>query len=66
MSLLGELALELKGEDLYAAASSKPGELPAPQAFDEQPMLDLQVQDLDTDLMLAGLGDYCRTLGERP
>ena len=63
---MGELALELKGEDLYAAASSKPGELPAPQAFDEQPMLDLLVQDLDTDLMLARLGDYCRTLGRAP
>lgn len=64
--LMAELAQELKGEDLYASASSKPGELPAPQAFDEQPMLGFRVEDLDTDLMLARLGDYCRTLGRAP
>lgn len=61
--LMQELAQELKGEDLYAAAGAKPGELPAPQAFDEQPMLAFGFDGLDTDLMLARLSEYCRTLG---
>lgn len=64
--LMTELALELKGEDLYASASSSSGQLSAPQAFDEQPMIGCRVEDLDTDLMLARLGDYCRTLGRAP
>jgi hypothetical protein len=64
--LMAELASELRGEDIYATASNNPSELPAPQAFDEQPMPELPLDELDTDLMLARLGDYCRTLGRAP
>ena len=64
--LMADLAQELKGEDLYSAVNSKSGELPAPQAFDEQPMLDFGLDELDTDLMLARLAEYCGTLGRAP
>jgi hypothetical protein len=64
--LMGELATELKGEDLYAAPSVRIGDVPPPQAFDEQPMVGFSLDGLDTDLMLSRLGDYCRTLGRAP
>lgn len=64
--LLAELAGELKGEDLYASAAARTGEVPPPHSFDEQPMLGLAFEALDGDLMLARLTDYCRTLGRAP
>lgn len=64
--LMTDLAIELKGEDLYPSGAPRPGELPPPQAFDEQPMHGFAFEGLDTDLMLARLGDYCRKVGRVP
>lgn len=61
-----ELAIELKGEDAYASGRPSAAAQQPPQAFDEQPLANLSLGDLDQELMLSSLGEYCRTVGRAP
>jgi hypothetical protein len=61
--LMGELAIELKGEDLYATAHGPTASQQAPQAFDERPVPGFSVSGLDQELMLSTLAKYCETVG---
>jgi hypothetical protein len=64
--LMAELAAELKGEDCYASSGAGTTGPQAPQAFDEQVIPGVGPEMLDQELMLAGLGEYCRTVGRAP
>jgi hypothetical protein len=55
--LMGELAVALKGEDSYASRRSAMAAMQPPQAPDEHPMQGMALGALDTDLMLAALGE---------
>ena len=61
--LMGELAAELKGEDLYATAHAPTASQQAPQTFDERAVSGVSLSDLDQELMLSTLAKYCETLG---
>ena len=61
--LMTELAVELKGEDAYASGRPSAAAQQLPQAFDEQPLANVSLTDLDQELMLSSLGEYCRTVG---
>jgi hypothetical protein len=61
--LMTELAVELKGEDAYASGRPSAAAQQPPQAFDEQPLANVSLTDLDQELMLSSLGEYCRTVG---
>jgi hypothetical protein len=61
--LMGELAIELKGEDLYATGRAPAASLQPPQAFDEQTVPGVSLSDLDQDLTLSTLVKYCETVG---
>ena len=50
--LMGELAIELKGEDLYATGRAPAASLQPPQAFDEQTVPGVSLSDVDQDLTL--------------
>jgi hypothetical protein len=60
---MGELAIELKGEDLYATGRAPAASLQPPQAFDEQTVPGVSLSDLDQDLTLSTLVKYCETVG---
>ena len=64
--LMGELAIELKGEDLYATAQAPTASQQAPQTFDERAVPGISLGDLDQELMLATLAKYCETVGRAP
>ena len=64
--LITELAVELKGEDAYASGRPSAAAQQPPQAFDEQPLANVSLDDLDQELMLSSLGEYCRTVGRAP
>lgn len=61
--LLTALTTELKGEDRYTdvAVTSRP--ISCKQAFDERVVETASIDDLDLDLALAVLGEYCNKLG---
>lgn len=63
---MSELSRELKGEDLYASQNAGSGEPPAPQSFDEQPMIGMTVEQLDQEQLLSTLSKYCETIGRAP
>ena len=58
--LMTELAVELRGEDAYASGRPSAAAQQPPQAFDEQPLANVSLDDLDQELMLSSLGEYCR------
>jgi hypothetical protein len=60
--LMAALAIELKGEDAYASGRPSAAQH-IPQAFDEQPLAAATLNDLDQDLMLSSLSEYCRSVG---
>jgi hypothetical protein len=60
---MGELAAELKGEDLYATTHAAAASQQAPHTFDERTVSDVSLGDLDQELMLSTLAKYCETLG---
>ncbi|WP_156681160.1 hypothetical protein [Sphingomonas profundi] len=63
--LMDDLAVELAGEDLYPSA--RVAELPsAPLAFDDQPVADASLDELDQALTLAVMREYCAKLGRAP
>ena len=64
--LMSELAVELKGEDSYASTRGLSAALQPPQAFDEQPLRHMGLDELDQDLMLTTLREYCQTVGRAP
>ncbi|MER8671379.1 SIR2 family protein [Mesorhizobium sp. M1156] len=62
--LLDQLSRGLKSEDRYLHAAAKGAS--ASVAFDDQPVADVAVADLDHDLMIATLKEYCEKLGRPP
>ncbi|HEY9226041.1 MAG TPA: hypothetical protein VIP11_05305 [Gemmatimonadaceae bacterium] len=60
--LMEDLARELGDEDLYPAARS-PEPAGRPLAFDDRPVVGATMQELDPDLMLAVMREYCAKLG---
>jgi len=63
--LMEDLARELGDEDLYPAAHS-PEPANRPLAFDDRPVLGATMEELDPDLMLAVMREYCAKLGRAP
>lgn len=63
--LMTELAQELANEDAYrnARSAERAGR---PLAFDDTEVVDASYEDLDHDLMLAVMRDYCVKLGRAP
>jgi len=63
--LLADLSKELAGEDRYVVPTmSKP--IQSGQAFDERVIESASIDDLDMDLALSILREYCETLGRAP
>lgn len=60
--LMDQLARGLKSEDRYLHATAK-GASGAANAFDDQLVPDATLADLDHDLMVATLKEYCEKLG---
>jgi hypothetical protein len=61
--ILAELTKELAGHDRYAAAASSRGFSRDVQAFDERVRTEAALEDLDLDLALSILREYCKKLG---
>jgi hypothetical protein len=61
--LLGDLSSELAGQDRYAFHSELPQAIQCRQAFDERIVDSASIDDLDLDLALSVLADYCKKLG---
>lgn len=64
--LLAELAKELAGHDRYTAAANGRGSSRDAQAFDERVRPEATLEDLDLDLALSILREYCKKLGRAP
>jgi hypothetical protein len=62
--LLTDLSKELAGQDRYAPVISSVA--PGAQAFDERPMDSASLDDIDLDLALSILREYCEKLGRAP
>lgn len=62
--LLSGLGTELAGQDRYAAVSQSTP--PSVQLFDEHPIESASIDDLDFDLALSVLKEYCEKLGRAP
>jgi hypothetical protein len=60
--LFDDLAKALKREDRYLHAR-KAEQSRATSSFDDSPVADARVEDLDQDLMITVLKDYCQKLG---
>jgi hypothetical protein len=63
--LFAELQKELEGHDRYAAAGAG-GSRHDIQVFDERVTAQASLEDLDLDLALSILRDYCQKLGRAP
>lgn len=63
--LLDHLSRNLRSEDRYLHSAAK-GASTQPAAFDDRPIEDATFADLDQDLMIATLKDYCEKLGRPP
>lgn len=59
--LLADLSKELAGQDRYTAVVSSPTQ--GAQVFDECPIDPASLEDLDLDLALSILREYCKKLG---
>lgn len=64
--LFADLSKELAGHDRYAAAGGGGRTLHDVQAFDERVALQATLEDLDLDLALSILREYCEKLGRAP
>ena len=64
--LFAELSKDLTGHDRYAAAEAGGRTLHDAQAFDERVSEQASVDDLDLDLALSILREYCQKLGRAP
>ena len=64
--VLVDLSKELAGQDRYAAAGAGAGLLPDILAFDERVVEHASIDDLDMDLALSILREYCEKLGRAP
>jgi hypothetical protein len=65
-TLMTEIAAETKGEDCYEAENRRPIATPGVRTFDEKPLEDASLEDLDQGLILATLTTYCDTLHRAP
>ncbi|WP_026784922.1 hypothetical protein, partial [Pleomorphomonas koreensis] len=63
--LFSDLAQELAGFDRFRAAGQQPA-VSAPQSFDEDIIKEATIDDLDLDLALSVLTDYCKKLKRAP
>jgi hypothetical protein len=62
--LMDGLASELDGEDLFSAARPKPTPVDASGLpYDDEPLENASEEDLDADLTLATMIQYCQNLG---
>lgn len=64
--LLTDLSKELEGHDRYAIGTSAGSEPQDSQCFDEQIIEGASLDDLDMDLALSILREYCQKLGRAP
>jgi hypothetical protein len=64
--LFSDLEKELAGEDSYLAGGSAPSSTGRPRAFDERMVEGASLNDLDLDLALSVMRDYCLKLGRAP
>lgn len=64
--LFTDLAQELVGQDRYAASGTAVPVKPEEQAFDERVIDGATLDDLDLDLALPVLRQYCEKLGRAP
>lgn len=64
--LLSDLSKELVGQDRYAASGATAKPRQDAQAFDERVVEHAGVDDLDMDLALSILREYCQKLGRAP
>lgn len=62
---MDQLARNLKSEDRYLHATAKGASAPA-TSFDDQVVAEATIADLDHDLMIATLKEYCEKLGRPP
>lgn len=63
--VMEDLARALRGEDLYPTQGVAAGGQ-NPLTFDDSPIETASLDELDRDLMLAVMRDYCGTLGRAP
>ena len=64
--LLSDLSKELAGHDRYAAAGGTGRPLHDGEAFDERVVAHASIDDLDMDLALSILSEYCKKLRRSP
>jgi hypothetical protein len=64
--LFADLCNELAGHDRYATAQASGRTLHDIQAFDERIIPQARLEDLDLDLALSILREYCQKLGRAP
>lgn len=64
--LLTDLSKELAGQDRYAAAGAGGRSLEDSEAFDERVVEHGSTDDIDMDLALSVLREYCEKLGRAP
>jgi len=64
--LFSNLSKELVGQDRYAAAGAAGRSPQGSQAYDERIMENASIDDLDMDLALSILREYCEKLGRSP
>ncbi len=63
--LMADLGRELREEDCYPLTGVRSKSLSAP-AFDDRPVPGASLEELDADLMLAVMRQYCEKLGRKP
>lgn len=64
-TLMADLAVELAGEDAYSSAIHHAEITPA-VAFDDSPAPNATQSDLDFDVLLVVMREYCKKLGRAP
>jgi len=63
--LMDDLSRELRDEDFYQSAHQlQPQQRPL--SFDDEPVLDATADELDQDLVISVMRDYCAKLGRAP
>ncbi len=64
--LMAALAAGIKDEDWYEAECRRGIPAPTVRSFDEEPLENTSLEDLDQGLVLATLASYCETLHRAP
>jgi hypothetical protein len=64
--LMAEVAAGIKDEDWYETEARRSIPLPMVRTFDEEPLGNASLEDLDQGLVLATLASYCETLHRAP